>query len=61
MPEYRIYRLTSDNHIAGVSEEVECASDLAVIEHAKGKLNGLDLEVWQGARVVTRLKSPDAK
>ncbi len=56
MPHYRIYKLSSD-HIVGAPEEVEFDSDRDVIGHAKEKLDGLDLEVWEGPRLVIRLKS----
>ena len=56
MPEYRVYMLTDDNKIAGASEEVTCDDDQQAIQYAKQWLDGHDLEVWQGARVVTRLK-----
>jgi hypothetical protein len=52
----RIYMLTDDNKIAGPSEELTCDDDQQAIQHAKQWLDGHDLEVWQGARVVTRLK-----
>jgi hypothetical protein len=48
--------LTDDNKIAGPSEELTCDDDQQAIQHAKQWLDGHDLEVWQGARVVTRLK-----
>ena len=57
MPHYRIYKLSSDNRIVGVPEEVEFNSDRDVITHVKAKLDGLDIEVWDGPRVVIRLKS----
>lgn len=57
MPHYRIYKLSSDNYIVGVPEEVEFDSDRDVIGHAKTKLDGLDIEIWAGPRVVIRLKS----
>ena len=56
MPEYRIYMLTDGNKIAGQPEEVICDDDRQAIQHAKQWLGGHDVEVWQGARVVTRLK-----
>jgi hypothetical protein len=61
MPSYRIYRVTPDDHIEGVPEVIECDSDREVIAHAKAKLDGLDLEVWDGPRVVIRLKSIEHK
>jgi hypothetical protein len=55
MPEYRIYTLTDANEIAGPSQDVTCENDQEAIQQAKQLLNGLDIEGWQGARVVTRL------
>ena len=57
MPSYRIYKLSADNHIVGVSEVVECESDQEAITQATKKLDGLDIEIWQGQRSVIRLKS----
>ena len=59
MPDYRIYRLSAENRIVGVSEVVECETDQEAITEAKKKLDGLDVEIWQGPRVVLRLKSID--
>jgi hypothetical protein len=59
MPSYRIYKLSHDNHIFDVPDEIECASDQDAIAHAKAKLNGLDIEVWQGPRMVMRLNATD--
>jgi hypothetical protein len=61
MATYRIYSLTHDDHIASVPEVIEYDSDQEVIAHAKAKLDGLDLEVWDGPRVVIRLKSSGQK
>jgi len=60
VPHYRIYRL-SNNRIAAAPEIVEYDSDRDVTVHAKKILDGADIEVWDGPRVVIRLKSPDAK
>jgi len=38
-----------------------CKSDTEAVEQAKKLLNGLDIEVWEGARKVARIESPDAK
>jgi hypothetical protein len=61
MATYRIYNLTRDDHITGAQEVIEYDSDQEVIAHAKAKLDGLDLEVWDGPRVVIRLKSSGHK
>jgi hypothetical protein len=59
MPEYRIFPLSTDNHIANAPALVVCENDSAALEHAKTMLDGHDLEVWQGTRRVTRLNSTD--
>ena len=40
MPNYRIYKLSADNHIVGVSEVIECESDSEAITRATKKLDG---------------------
>jgi hypothetical protein len=57
VPTYRLFRLFPDNQILGVSETVAFDSDVEVIDHAKAKLDGLAIDVWDGVRLVTRLKS----
>jgi hypothetical protein len=57
--DYRFYSLRHGNHIAGPPEVMQCASDHEAIAHGRKLLDGLDIEIWQGARVVTRLKSSD--
>jgi hypothetical protein len=52
---YRIYSLTPDERIVGVPEVIEYDSDREV--NAKAKLDGLDPDVWDGPRIVIRLKS----
>ena len=59
MPHYGIYRLSVDNNIFGRPEVVDCDSDQEVIARAKARLDGLDVEVWDGPRIVIRLKSTD--
>ncbi|HTE77622.1 MAG TPA: hypothetical protein VK653_12920 [Xanthobacteraceae bacterium] len=59
MPHYSIYRLSVDNNIFGRPEVVDCDSDQEVIARAKARLDGLDVEVWNGPRIVIRLKSTD--
>jgi hypothetical protein len=59
MLHYRIYRLSVDNQIFGRPEGVDCDSDQEVIAHAKARLDGFDVEVLNGPRIVIRLKSTD--
>jgi hypothetical protein len=54
MPEYRAYILDSDRHIKGC-EPLICTDDAAAIVAAKRLVDGHDVELWQGARKVTKL------
>jgi hypothetical protein len=49
--------MSPDNRIVGIADEIEFDSDQDAIKHANTKLDGLDLEVWHGPRMVIRLKS----
>ena len=60
VPNYRIQILTCGNKIAGPAVEVDCQSDEEAVAHARGFLNGQDIEIWSGARIVTRLRFADA-
>jgi hypothetical protein len=57
MHDYRIYVISDDNHIAGVPEVISCVSDEVAVQSAADRLNGHDLEIWQGPRRVKRLPS----
>jgi hypothetical protein len=57
---YRVYFITSAGHVAGPPEVIASNSDQEAVERAKQLLDGRDIEIWQGARVVTRLR-PDEK
>jgi hypothetical protein len=62
MREYRLYSVVQDtNQIKGVPIIVVCKDDTDAIEEARKVLNGLDVEVWDGARCVTRLESAAVK
>ena len=54
--EYQIYTLNDRNKIAGPPQNVVCENDQEAIQLAKQWLDGHDIEVWQGAQVVIRLK-----
>jgi hypothetical protein len=58
MPEYRFHTLLRGDKIAGPATQVECSSDEEAISQAKKFINGLDIEVWQDARLIARLQSP---
>ena len=58
MPQYRAY-LIKDKHIAAPPTLIEADADHAAIEQAKKLVNGYDVELWEGARLVTGLRSAD--
>lgn len=57
MPYYRMYRVDADGHILGPAQIVSCDSDEEIIRKATAEANGVDLEVWEHARLVARIKS----
>jgi hypothetical protein len=54
MPEYRAYFLGRDGHIKNF-EPIVCDDDEKAIEAAKRLVDGCDVELWQGARLITTL------
>ena len=58
MPYYRAYIIGPDGHFANALD-LDCEHDAAAIESAKQFVNGHDIEVWQGGRMVTRLTTSD--
>jgi hypothetical protein len=52
MVEYRAYRVDVDGHFVGF-EPLICADDAEAIEIAKRLVNGHDVELWSGERLVT--------
>jgi hypothetical protein len=60
MAEYRAYIVGDDEHFIGF-EPLICADDGEAIELAKRLVDGHDIELWNGDRLVTRLnKLPTA-
>jgi hypothetical protein len=55
MPYYRAYVVGSDGKFQ-IAHSLDCEDDEAAIEAAKQFLDGLDIEVWQQRRRITRLK-----
>ena len=56
---YRIYRIEETGRIETPPVEICCADDTEAIDRAKQVLDGADLEVWNLARLVVRLKRLD--
>ncbi len=61
MPDYRVYPVDKDNHFVAVAYIVTCDTDREAIENARPSLNGRDVELWQGARKVGRIKADAAR
>jgi hypothetical protein len=57
MPDYRIYSITQDNHIASRPLTVVCDDDKTAVQHSQKLLGRNDIQLWQGRRLVTRLKA----
>jgi hypothetical protein len=56
MPTYRLYAITSECHIAGPPTIINCQDDPAALLAAKQALKGQTVEIWNGPRLVARLK-----
>ncbi len=54
MAEYRAYTVGRDGNFIGFDSLV-CADDAEAIEKAKRLVNGHDVELWNGPRLVIRL------
>ena len=48
MPAYRIYAITTDNHINSPPEIVKYENDREAVERAKQLIDGKTLEIWDG-------------
>ncbi len=55
MAEYRAYFIGDDGHFESV-RVLNCADDTTAIAEVRKMLDGHDIEVWQLARMVVRLK-----
>ena len=60
MAEYRAFPV-KNFHIAGPAHTKQCDTDQEAIEWAKQLVDGLDMELWDGPRLVIDLKSTDRK
>jgi len=55
MPEYRAYLVGPDGHFVGF-EPLVCADDAKAIEKAEQLVDGDDVELWNGGRLVVVLQ-----
>ena len=59
MPDYKIYTLEADGNLAQPPMVLGFENDQEALNHAKRQLDGHNLQVWRGSRLVTALKSPE--
>jgi hypothetical protein len=55
MPDYRIYSMTQD--LAATPVTIVCEDDTTAVQHSQKLLDRNDIQLWQGRRLVTRLKA----
>jgi hypothetical protein len=55
MAEYRAYQVGLDGHFVGF-EPLVCADDTEATEKAQWLVDGHDIELWSGDRMVIRLE-----
>lgn len=54
MPDYRAYVIGDDGHIIRRIDLIACANDDVAKEKAKQLVDGYAIELWDGARRITR-------
>jgi hypothetical protein len=55
MPVYRFYFIRQDGHVAGPPIAADLPDDPDAIQKARQLLDGRDVEIWEGARIVAYL------
>jgi hypothetical protein len=60
MSDYRFYMIGKDGHVNGPPTTHALPNDSAALEEAKKLVNGHDVEIWQGPRLVAYVV-PDEK
>jgi hypothetical protein len=60
MAEYRAFFVGNGGHFAGF-EPLVCADDAEAIEKAERLVDGHDVELWSGPRLVARISHPKKK
>jgi hypothetical protein len=59
LTEYRAYTVGLDGHFIGF-EALLCADDAEAIDRARRLVDGHDVELWSGDRLVARLRHKPA-
>ena len=61
MPAYRFYSIERTGHITTPPSYHELPDDLSATQEAKKLVNGKDIEIWQGSRLVAFLVSDEGQ
>jgi len=59
MPEYRFYTIKKDGHIDGPPTDHAAPDDYSAVKVAKELINGHDVEIWLGSRLVAYVVSEE--
>ena len=59
MQAYRIYVITTDGHITGPAQVIECENEQQAIGTAAQLTNGKSVELREGARFIVRFPSDE--
>ena len=60
MADYRIYKLNAQGHATGPALVLICEQDADAIRKVESLVDGHEVEIMEGGRLVTRLKSKSA-
>jgi hypothetical protein len=56
MPDYRIIEINKSGRVVGLPHYLTCDNDDDAVQKAKPLMDGRDIEVWEGARVVAQIR-----
>jgi len=59
MPDYGIYEIDKSGRLVGPPRHITCGDDEDAVRKARPLMDGYDIEVWQGARVVAQIRSSE--
>jgi len=54
VPAYRVFLIDRNGHISRPAEHIDCSDDQEAIEKAQRLVDGHDVELWDGVRLVKR-------
>ena len=54
MPHYRVYFIDREGHISRPPEVLDCRDDSEAAEKARQFIDGQDIEVWDGPRMIVK-------